>query len=162
NVAMIGTQDNGTQIQSEAGSVVWIMINGGDGGDVAIDDTSIPNYSIRYGSSEFLTNDFFRATYDSANQPVSIEFPALRVTNGAAPLEARFVTPIKVNKVDPNRLLFGGANFIYESLDQGDTISGLISGPGLGFSLSGVAMAGGGRLAGLPNSDALYYGSGST
>jgi hypothetical protein len=46
NIAMIGTQDNGTHIQSSSTSTVWTWISGGDGGDVAIDDTSTPNQSI--------------------------------------------------------------------------------------------------------------------
>jgi hypothetical protein len=157
NVAMIGTQDNGTQIQSETGSQVWVQILGGDGGDVAIDDTSLPNYSIRYGSAEFLFG-FFRATYNAANLPVTTNFPALALVNGAPPLEPNFVSAVKLNKVDPTRLVIGGGNSVYESLDQGDTISAVL-GVAPGFD---VALAYGGFLANLPYPDVLYSGSGST
>jgi len=154
-VAMIGTQDNGTQIQSAPDSLAWRLIQGGDGGDVTIDDTSVPGRSIRYGSSQFLRN-FFRDTYDANNIRISHASPALSGLETNAP---QFVTPLELNKVDPRRLVIGGADAIYESFDQGETVLKLAGGSGANH-LSGIAY--GGRLADLPNPEVLFYGSGST
>lgn len=152
-VAMIGTQDNGTQIQSSHGSKVWRMVQGGDGGDVAIDDTTVPGRSIRYGSSQFLSG-FFRDTYDANNNRVSHASPG---PTGLADLP-QFVTPIKLNKTDPRRLVIATASAVYESLDQGGTVSAV--GPGL--EVRPPALAYGGWFADVPHPDVLYYGAEST
>ena len=41
DIVIIGTQDNGTHIQQASGLPRWLFINGGDGGDVAVDDSSL-------------------------------------------------------------------------------------------------------------------------
>ncbi len=158
HVAMIGTQDNGTHIQISTGSTVWTSISGSDGGDVAIDDTSSPGQSLRYGSSQDL-GGFYRRTYNAANAQVSTAFPALTVLNGGPPIGVQYVTPVELNKVDPTHLIIGGSNAVYESLNRGDTVTALtpISGT---FTRQPIAY--GGWLAGTPNPDVLYYGSDST
>ncbi len=160
-VLMLGAQDNGTQVQSTNGSVVWEFINGGDGGDVAIDDTSTPGMSLRYGSSQNL-GGFFQATYDANNLQIARTFPALLEIGGSPTLVPQFVTPIVLNKIDPMRIMFGGANAAYESLDAGDTIAALTPLSGVNSVVNGGALAYGGRLTGVPVPDVVYYGSGST
>jgi len=49
-----GTQDNGTVQQFSPGSLVWDTVYGEDGGDVAVDVTSMPGFSIRYVSGTAL------------------------------------------------------------------------------------------------------------
>ncbi len=160
NVSMAGTQDNGTHIQG-VGSSIWTSIFSGDGGDVAIDDTSVASQSTRYGSFQFL-DSFFRKIYDASNTLVSTTFPALAVLAGGPTIDRQFTTPVELNKVTPTRLIIGGANAAYESLDQGDTVTALTPISSVNGTFTGKPIAYGGFLAGVPNSDILYYGSGTT
>ena len=160
DIAMIGTQDNGTHIQTSSGSTVWQWINGGDGGDVAIDDQSSPGQSIRYGSSQNL-GGFFRKTYNSSNTLVSTVYPALTVLAGGPAIGVQFTTGVELNKVDPTRLIIGGSNAAYESLNRGDSVTALTPISGVGGTYTGKPIAYGGWLSGVPNVDVLYYGSGS-
>lgn len=161
NVGMVGTQDNGTHIQSAGNSSTWTFIFGGDGGDVAVDDKSTAGQSVRYGSSQNLGN-FFRKTYNSSNTLLSTVFPARTVLSGGPAISVQFVTPIELNKVDPTHLIIGGANAAYESLNRGDSVTALTPISAVNGTFSGLPIAYGGYLAGVPNADILYYGSGST
>ena len=161
HVGMAGMQDNGTHIQSASNSTVWTFINGGDGGDVAIDDTSTPGQSVRYGSSQNL-GGFFRKTYNAANILISTVNPARTVLAGGPAITVQFVTPIALNKVTPTRLIIGGGNAAYESLNRGDTVTALTPISGVNGTFTGLPIAYGGYLTGVPNPDVLYYGSGTT
>jgi hypothetical protein len=113
NVIVIGTQDNGTHMQQAAGNPVWTLINGGDGGDVAIDDLSLAGI----GSFRFISSQNFggarRARYNAANAFVSNTSLPTGVT------DAQFVTPIEVNVANSGRLLIGGLNTLYEINNAG-------------------------------------------
>jgi hypothetical protein len=74
----------------------------------------------------------------------------------------QFVTPIELNKVNPARLIIGGSNAAYESLNRGDTVTALTPNAGVNGTFTGRPIAYGGYVAGIPNADVLYYGSGST
>jgi hypothetical protein len=154
-----GAQDNGNPQEITPGSTTWRSVSSGDGdgGDVAVDNITLAsnNQSIRYSSSQNLMG-FRRQTYDAANNLVSTVFPALTVLNGGVALQAQFVTPIELNAITPTRLVIGGSNAVYESLDQGSTIT-QITGPGANRS----AIAYGGKSGGVNNPDVLYVGSGS-
>jgi hypothetical protein len=160
-IAMVGTQDNGTHIQSATGSSIWTFIAGGDGGDVAVDDFSSTTQSIRYGSSQNL-GGFFRRTYNAANVSVGSVSPALTLLNGSAAIGLQFTTPIALNKVNPARLIIGGSNSPYESLNRGDSVTAISAGFGVNGTFSGKPLVYGGFLAGVANPDVLYYGSGSS
>ena len=155
-VAIGGTQDTGTPQEINPGDPRWQSVTTADGGDVAVDDTGTPGLSIRYSSNQRLGR-FRRRTYDSANAFVSQVLPALTVVGGGAALQRQFYTPIEVNNVDPTRLVIGGDNSVYESLDQGDTITEI--GPG-------IRVNGGGRdpiaYGAAGNADMLYVGSGDS
>ncbi len=162
HIAMIGTQDNGCHIQTSSANTVWQWISGGDGGAVAIDDTSTPNTSIRYGSSQSL-GGFYRKTYNSSNVLQSTVSPALTVLNSGPAITGSFSTPVQLNKVDATRLIIGASNAAYESLNRGDTVTALTPISSVnGSSSTGGPIAYGGWLNGTPNPDILYYGSGST
>ncbi len=113
NALIIGTQDNGTHQQQAANNPRWILINGGDGGDVAVDSASLgPSGSFRYLSSQNL-GGFRRAQYDAANAFItSLTMPGLPVLT---PSDNQFVTPFELNITNPGRLLVGGLNNLYES-----------------------------------------------
>lgn len=107
NVLVIGTQDNGVQMQLDSGNLRWTMVLGGDGGDVAIDDSSLGNSgSYRHYSAQDLGN-FLRDHYDASN--AFINFLALPTI-----ADTQFRTPLELNVGDHSRLLIGGANTIYE------------------------------------------------
>ena len=160
-VAMIGTQDNGTHLQSVNGSTLWQWISGGDGGDVAIDDKTTAGQSVRYGSSQNL-GGFYRNTYNAANTLIGSASPALTVLGGGAAISFQFTTPVELNKVNPVRLIIGGGNSAYESLDQGNTVTALSAGFGVNGTFTAKPIAYGGWRAGVANPDVLYYGSGAS
>ncbi len=171
-VAMLGLQDNGTTIQTATGSQNWTSLSGGDGGDVAIDDTSTNGQSVRYYSSQNL-GGFSRATYGTNNALIgAVAYPALTVQGGGPAFLPHFVTPVVVNKVNATRLIIGGTSranplpvvtgAAYESLDRGDTITALTPNSPVNGTFSGGPIAYGGFRAGVPNADLLYYGSGNT
>ncbi|MET0556053.1 MAG: RTX toxin [Vicinamibacteria bacterium] len=149
-----GTQDNGTPQQVTPGNPVWSSISTGDGGDVGIDDVSAAGQSVRYSSFQFL-QQFRRRTYDSAGTLLSVQNPALTVTSGP-PFQAQFYTPVEVNERVGTRLVLGGGNGAYESLNRGDTVVQI------GTTLvNRNAIAYGGRRLEADAPDVLYVGSGA-
>jgi hypothetical protein len=108
NVIMIGTQDNGTHIQRASSNPRWLFISSGDGGDAAIDDTSLGfGGSYRYTSSQNL-GSFRRRQYDASNNFQSSQgMPGI--------VDPQFVTPLELSRVDNSRLLVGGSDNVYES-----------------------------------------------
>lgn len=111
NILTIGTQDNGTHMQQTSANLRWTFINGGDGGDVAIDDISLAAAgSFRYISSQSF-GGFRRAQYNSTNVFVSNLSMPIAVIPAA---DRQFVTPIELNVTDRSRMLVGGVNNVYE------------------------------------------------
>jgi len=150
-----GAQGVGSSQQLTTGSTTWTSVSGGDGGYVAVDNITLAasNQSIRYSNSQIQIN-FRREVYDAANNRIGDPvFPALTVVGGGAPLQTGFFIPVKLNAIDPTRLVIAGANSVYESFDQGNTITEL-DGPGA----NEAAMAYGGRSGGVDNPDVLYVG----
>jgi hypothetical protein len=155
NIIIGGAQDTGTPQQQASGNVTWQSVSTADGGDVAVDDTGSPGLSVRYSSNQFLFN-FRRRVYDSANVLQSQVFPALTVLAGGNPIAAQFYTPIELNNINPNRLIIGANNSVYESLDQGNTVTEIGAGiqvNDLGNDPIAYGAAG--------NVDMLYIGSGA-
>ncbi|HEX5499606.1 MAG TPA: hypothetical protein VFX03_10280, partial [Thermomicrobiales bacterium] len=161
-----GNQDTGTPEQLP-GSLVWSTFFGGDGGDVAVDNLTLAalGQSIRYASAQGL-GGFSRAIFDAGNNLVSVVFPALAV-NGTSPAQSiyqvdalPFVTPVVLNAIDPRRLVISANTSIYESTDQGNTLTKLNAG-GTTDGLNGARIAYGGMLAGVPNAEVLWVGTGN-
>ena len=153
-----GAQDTGTPEQLLTSNVRWQSVSTADGGDVAVDDTSTPGLSTRYSSNQNLRN-FRRRVYNSSNVFQSQVFPSLTAVSGAPlppPRFRPFITPIQLNTVTPTRLIIGSSNSVYESLDQGDTITEIGS---------GVRANEGGRdtiaYGAAGNPDVLYVGAGT-
>lgn len=158
NVIIGGAQDTGTPVQPTAGSLVWTSVSTADGGDVAVDDTSTPGFSTHYSSSQNL-GGFRRLTFDSNGNLVGGTQIALQEqsVNELVPL---FVTPITLNEINATRLIIGGQNAVWESFDQGDTISPIGAGIQIN-SGNGNPIAYGGRIGDVPNAEVLYVGSNS-
>lgn len=148
-----GSQDTGAPHQAKSVNRAWETILEGDGGVVAIDVTSTPGRSIRYVSNYGLQG-FTRLNYDETNTLKSWDFPQLAVVGQSGEkFEGQFYTPIELNRVDPRRLVIGGAGRVYESFDQGDTIEELEP-PLIMNGAEAVAYGGAG------NPDMLYVGAG--
>jgi hypothetical protein len=129
DVHFSGNQDNGTTYQVFPENTIWTLWVSGDGGDVQIDDSDAPGgVSIRYSSAQGL-QVFNRSFWDADNNNLGFVIMARQVLDGGAPLQPQFTTPVQLNAVEPERLLIAGANSLYESLDQGDTIREI--GPGV-------------------------------
>ncbi len=146
NVIFGGAQDNGSPEQNSPGSFTWTDQSGADGTLTAVDNTSNANHSIQYFATQNF-GGFTRITFDNTHTPVNTH-PISLVVSGTGgqnlfQVEAqnpggstiRFVQPYALNAVDPTRLIIG-TNFLYESTDQGDTLT----------SLGGVMATGGGNF----------------
>jgi len=122
NIVIGGSQDVGTSQQVQMDDPIFETLIQGDGGDPAVDDNSSSDQSTRFFSFQFL-NNFRRAVFDDTNTLQSIAFPFLSVLSGGDNIQPQFYTPIIVNSEQGNRLLIGAGNSLYESLDQGDTVT---------------------------------------
>jgi subtilisin-like proprotein convertase family protein len=169
HTAIIGTQDNGVQQQrTPAGTTIWDALPTGDGGDVAVDNVSLAssNRAIRYFSSQYLgkadptdntdVGDFQREVIDGSNNVISTT--AIDVSSI---IDAQFSTPIKINAVNPLKILVGGASDLYESSNQGNTFTN-IGGPGVNGDMTGDPIVYGGFRNGVANANLIYVGSGDT
>ncbi len=123
-VVIGGNQDTGTVQQSSTADAVWATVDVADGGDVAVDASNAPDYSIRYSSAQLLLG-FFRTYYDAANNIIDEQRPALEL-DGASVYETNprfgFVQPVILNAVDPRRAVLPAAS-IYETDDRFDTLT---------------------------------------
>jgi hypothetical protein len=153
NTIITGNQDTGTSEQTIAGGTAWRQVAGGTGGDVAVDDVSSGTQSTRYSSDAYL-GSFTRRIMNDSGAMASQAFPALTVVGGGPAFVPQYVTPVELNAVDPMRLLFGGANDLYESTDRGDTITAL------SFNVPVTAMVYGGK-SGADNPEVIYALSGA-
>jgi hypothetical protein len=121
-VAIAGAQDTGVPEQAIHGNARWRSVETADGGDVAVDSTGTPGLSIRYFSSQGL-GGFSRQTYDASNTMISQVALDMTPLNGGDKVEPAFYTPIAINNAVSTRLVIGANNAIYESFDQGDTVT---------------------------------------
>jgi hypothetical protein len=147
-----GAQDTGTPEQGSRSAAKWESVSTGDGGIVAVDVLSTKGRSVRYSSGYNLFR-FHRQVYDSSGALLTEDDVALNPVGGMAP-RWQFYTPMRLNAVNPQRLVIGAANALYESFDQGDTIQEigsavLVNGTGPNPIAYGAAS----------NADVLYAGS---
>ena len=134
-----GAQDNATPVQKARGSTTWAFFGAGDGGIAQVDASGAS--PVYFFSSQQLKT-FGRVTVDGVDDARSI--PTLRdyedpsewtliplIVNGTGGLSlpkfdvgVQFIQPYALNAVDPRRILFGTLS-LYESMDQGDTLTAL-------------------------------------
>jgi hypothetical protein len=159
NIVFGADQDTGVPQQLSSGNTVWTDLEQGDGSTDAVDVTSSPGNSIRYiASSNF--QGFSRQTYNSSNVLQSEASPTLTVIGGGAAFQSQFATPIKLNTITPTQMLIAGANSLYESTDQGNTITEL-SPTGLRVNdfVGHNALVYGGVHSSTPNANLIYAGT---
>jgi photosystem II stability/assembly factor-like uncharacterized protein len=154
-----GAQDTGTPQQRARGGSRWPSVSTGDGGAVAVDDTSAQGRSVRY-SSYFNLFDLRREVYNAAGVLQSQTTVPLRVLGNGAAVDPQFYTPLELNQVAAARLIIGAANAVYESDDQGDTITAV--GPGIQVNSAVVGCPAPIAYGAQGNADVLYIGSGSS
>ena len=124
----IGFQEQLTPGQPGAGVPGWDKTSNGDGGDALVDFITTPGQSIRYGSSQNL-GGFFRRTKNASNAQVGLAFPTTTLVGGGTAIvkggggNMPFVTPLGLNAVNGGRLIISGNANLYESLDQGNTVT---------------------------------------
>ncbi|MBT3295302.1 MAG: DUF11 domain-containing protein [Verrucomicrobia bacterium] len=162
DIIFSGNQDTGTTFQKAPGSIAWESALTADGGDVAVSPhPSNPVQSVRYSSFQNL-GAFSRGVFNAAGGLVSGGTPTLTVTSGVT-LVPQFVTPLAVNRVDPSRIMIGGANSPYESFDQCDNLVELNQGAGLSANgnSAGRSIVYGGRRLGVDNPDVVYLADGA-
>lgn len=148
-----GTQDVGTVRQVDS-TRVFTSVSTGDGGDTAIDNLSSATTSTRYTSFQNL-GSLRRQVFNAAGTFQSQAFPALSPLGGAPSVSAQFYTPIAINAVNGLRLVILANNGVYESADQGATVSRVAT-------QRGNAFVGDPVVYGVPgNAEFLYFGSGT-
>jgi subtilisin-like proprotein convertase family protein len=148
NIVFSGNQDTGSAEQTSVGGTTWNEISQGDGGDVAVDDFTSGTQSTRFSSAQNL-GGLQRRVMNTSGSATSSVFPARTVTSGPA-FSPQFDTPVEVNVIDGTRMLFGGSNDLYESLDRGDTIAALT------LNRTSTAMVYGGKSGGIDNVNLIY------
>ncbi|MDQ2868902.1 MAG: hypothetical protein M3R59_10930, partial [Verrucomicrobiota bacterium] len=119
--------------------------------------TAHPGTTIRYSSYQSLGN-FQRSTWSATNNFISRAFIPLNVISGGTLYgtgSVAFLTPYVINPIAPTRMLIG-TTAIYESTNQGDSLTRLAYIPG---GLHATALAYGSRLNGVAKPDVFYVGS---
>jgi photosystem II stability/assembly factor-like uncharacterized protein len=149
-VAFGGAQDTGVPQQDHANAYPWASLDVGDGAETAVDATSTPGNSMRYESTEDLGN-FNRMQYEANGNRRSTDTVRLRLLDGADPIEPQFYTPIRINAQQSLRMVLGGANSVYESDDQGDSVAVI----GLHIVANASATI---AYGAADNADSLYVG----
>lgn len=154
NIIFGGAQDVGTSSQLPAFGQTFETLAQGDGGDPGVDDISSSEQSTRFISFQNFSS-LRRLVFDDSNTFQSLVFPALNVLAGGDEISAQFYTPLVINSQNGNRLLIGGGNSLYESLDQGDTVSEIAAG------WRANAFVGDPLVYGVPGNADLIYGAGT-
>jgi hypothetical protein len=167
-----GAQDNGSPIQLTAEGKRYGDASSGDGQVAAVDNNSMPGFSIHYTSAQ--NGAFSRAIYNGSNALVgpgpldpaaSLGFVVAgtggRVLSEIDP-NVPFTTVLAVNAVDGKRLMVG-TDYLYQSTDRGNNLTSLggltTQGQPRGDVGTVQAIAYGGRLNGVNNPDIAYVGT---
>jgi hypothetical protein len=87
-------------------------------------------------------------------------FIPMQVLGPGAAVAAQFYTPLELNQVVATRLIIGAANGVYESDDQGDTVTRI--GPGIQVNSIAAGLAAPIAYGAQGNADVLYVGSGNS
>ncbi|MEZ5441858.1 MAG: hypothetical protein R3F15_10265 [Lysobacterales bacterium] len=155
DIVIIGTQDNGTHIQQASGLPRWLFINGGDGGDVAVDDSSLgATASFRFYSSQNFGGPRRRQYTAANNSAGTTSLPGIA--------DPQFVTPVELAYDDDSRLLVGGVNTLYESTNAnaGSITLNSIGGPGANRNAMTYGAIGNNGVAYVGKNSAVHARSG--
>jgi hypothetical protein len=178
-----GAQDNGTPLQTAPDATGGFTdVTGGDGLQSAVDNTSMPGFSIHYTSNQ---GRLYRNVYNAADA-IAPGTPGVRSFDAEVPLfvngsnrdpngprdtlpnfdptvNRRFIViPFALNAVDPTQMLLG-TNYIYTSNDSGRSVTpvdGIVNGELQNDRGTITALAYGGfRTDGTQNPNIAYVGT---
>jgi len=199
NAIIGGTQDTGSPEQISG--FTWRDTSQADGGFVAVDNDQVahPGTTLHYSSFQNF-GAFTRTTIDNTNSPTGSAGVGLAVAGAGGSVLTKNVTiagnrvntfdatlpflpPFVLNTIDPDQMLIG-TNFLYESINNGDTLTSLgglnnnnmdgvdndqdgATDEGDEFTPAGAigsvtAMVYGGRQGGVDNVALTYVASGAT
>ncbi len=157
NIIISGAQDNGIPQQEFPTNSRWSSISTGDGGDVAVDDISSAATSARFSSAQNMQN-FRKQVYSPGNVLQSQTFPAL--INTATGLKITnsfdFVGPVKLNSQTGTRMLIATNGALFESADQGSTVTSIGAFTVNAFGRDAIAYGAAG------NANIIYAGVGNS
>ncbi|HEV3341510.1 MAG TPA: hypothetical protein VG125_14170, partial [Pirellulales bacterium] len=153
NVLLVGTQDNGTDLQPGEGQLEWKQVDTGDGGFTGIE---LDNY---YYESDGLQN--FINNIDGSTHQRYFDVNAQPSPNNLAAVESGnvpFAVPFKLDAAgNVGRIVLAMKTNLYESLDGGATAA--LLGP---FAAGqGTALVYGGVSQGQSNADLIISGAGT-
>ena len=154
NIIFGGAQDTGSPAQLTPDGLTWYSITTADGGDVAVDDSSVAGQSTRYSSTQFM-GAFRRQRFNASNNLLSSTSPSRTVVGGGSNPSYSFTNPMEVNAITPTRVLIGASNALYESFDECNTMTQLS--PAIGINAGGADPLAYGAGS---NANAIYAGSG--
>jgi photosystem II stability/assembly factor-like uncharacterized protein len=123
NIALGGSQDNGTEMYS--GSLSWTLVEGGDGGLVKFSHTNVTRVYHQSPVDSFGSANFFRR---SDNGGTSWAGKTSGITDNTDTTQ-NFYSPFVVYPANGDHLLYG-ARHLWESTNAGDNWSAL----GAGFT----------------------------
>ena len=174
-----GTQDNSPTYQTAKNNAVWGTLTSGDGGVVAVDAKTLNKgsspKSIRYLSTQYL--NLWRLEWDKSGKLIDgsehqvdrhikgsnkyyRELSVEEQKSGKIEVKPDFYNRYILNSVTPTRMLIGQDNGVYESFDQGDTLTNVP----IANTVSSIrppyqkALVYGGRTANKDNPDVFYAG----
>lgn len=172
---LAGLQDNSSLLQSEAGSLTWNEVLGGDGNTQAADNLSLPGESVHYALSNNFRAGMKRSVFDGSNTQTSQSDVLLAADGSDTRLdgllaadsgETGFVSiPYVLDAIalavrpGPQRLMIG-FNGLYESFDNGDHLGPVGATNIKPDALNGRigAIAYGGMIRGTADANLAYVG----
>jgi hypothetical protein len=116
DLAFAGSQGNGTEAFRD--STNWTLLNGGDGGNVEVDSSTVPltlyrDTFFKTGSGSANNTTFFQGSFDGG-----VTWLTEVAGIGTATDNGQAYPPFVLDPSNPNRLLLG-TDHVYESLNQG-------------------------------------------
>ena len=134
NITIGGTQDNGTNRLTSAGT--WTRTDFGDGGYSVIDQSSSSTVSFNQYHTYFNASNL--TAYAFSNSPTAFENWTVRGCNGGVPNDGitctaviNFYAPLERGPGTPNSIYYG-SDRLYRSVDTGDnhtTVSQIFTSP---------------------------------
>jgi len=115
-----GTQDIGVALQSAFGSTVWDTLRQGDGAFVETDGSTL-YYSSQIFGKFTMAAPAVPAMYPGLQVNGTLGASLFAIENNLPQSTVQFVQPFRLNAITPGNLLVG-TNYIYESVDNGETL----------------------------------------
>lgn len=113
----VAAQNNGTSLQSAAGSLTFTPINTGAGTNVAINDQTLSGLSAVYSTAQNLSFLNRRIVDTQGNTLSSTYLTCNGGSDCGQTIGAGFLSPIVLNRADPTRIAMGGKSDVFVTRD---------------------------------------------